>query len=104
MRFTLVSDPPANNALMRVLPVVCMLIAAGDQTQNTSAPPLPAPGRVIDLGGWRLHLNCSGHANPSRPTIVLEASAGDFSVDWNLVQPLLASFARVCSYDRAGAG
>jgi pimeloyl-ACP methyl ester carboxylesterase len=36
--------------------------------------------------------------------VILEAGAGDFSVDWSLVQPLVARFARVCSYDRAGAG
>ncbi len=89
---------------MRVLPLVWILIAAAGHAQNKSAPPFPAPGRLIDLGGWRLHLNCSGQANPSRPAVILEAGAGDFSVDWSLVQPLVASFARVCSYDRAGAG
>jgi pimeloyl-ACP methyl ester carboxylesterase len=36
--------------------------------------------------------------------VILEAGAGDFSVDWSLVQPGLARFARVCSYDRAGSG
>jgi len=36
--------------------------------------------------------------------VVLEAGAGDFSVDWSLVQPSVARFARVCSYDRAGSG
>jgi pimeloyl-ACP methyl ester carboxylesterase len=29
---------------------------------------------------------------------------GAFSVDWALVQPRVAQFARVCSYDRAGSG
>jgi len=32
----------------------------------------------------------------------MEAGAGDFSFDWALVQPQVARFARVCSYDRAG--
>jgi len=41
---------------------------------------------------------------PSRPVVILEAGAGGFSVDWSLVQPLVARFAQVCSYDRAGAG
>jgi len=89
---------------MQVLPLVCILIAAAGHAQNTSGPPFAAPGRLIDLGGWRLHLNCSGRAAPSRPAVILEAGAGDFSVDWSLVQPLVAPFARVCSYDRAGAG
>src|SRR5215813_3200822 len=89
---------------MRVLPVVWLLMAVVGHAQNTSAPPFPPPGRLIDLGGWRLHLNCSGPLTPSRLAVILEAGAGDFSVDWSLVQPLVARFARVCSYDRAGAG
>jgi pimeloyl-ACP methyl ester carboxylesterase len=87
---------------MRSLPLAWVLIAVAGRAEN--APPFPAPGRLVDLGGWRLHLNCSGQANPSRPVVILEAGAGDFSVDWSLVQPLIARFARVCSYDRAGAG
>jgi pimeloyl-ACP methyl ester carboxylesterase len=66
-------------------------------------PPLPPPGQMVDLGGWRLHLNCTGTANASQPTAILEAGAGDSSVDWSLVQPRVARFARVCSYDRAGS-
>src|SRR5438105_8957241 len=74
------------------------------QTQSAaSSPPFPPPGQLIDLGGWRLHLNCSGKASASQPTAILEAGAGDFSVDWSLVQPAVARFARVCSYDRAGS-
>lgn len=76
---------------------------ANGQKESTS-PPLSPPGQLIDLGGWRLHLNCLGPASPSKPTVVLEAGAGDFSVDWTLVQPAIAGLARVCSYDRAGSG
>jgi len=89
---------------MRLLLVCWVLVAGAVRAQNASAPPFPAPGKLIDLGGWRLHLNCSGQANASRPTVILEAGAGDFSVDWSLVQPRVAAMARVCSYDRAGAG
>ena len=69
-----------------------------------SQPPLPAPGHLVDVGGWRLHLHCTGEAQPGQPTVVLEAGLGDFSVEWSLVQPPVAAFARVCSYDRAGDG
>src|SRR3989441_5358143 len=67
-------------------------------------PPISAPGQLVDLGGWRLHLNCTGHGSASQPTVILEAGAGGFSVDWSLVQPEVARFARVCSDDRAGLG
>jgi pimeloyl-ACP methyl ester carboxylesterase len=59
---------------------------------------------LVDVGGWRLHLNCTGKATALQPTVILEAGVGDFSVEWSLVQPGVAEFARVCSYDRAGDG
>src|SRR6185369_8303266 len=87
------------NRRMRGFLVGVLLAAAAGGVEA----PFPPPGRLIDLGGWRLHLNCTGQAT-SRPSVILEAGAGDFSVDWSLVQPLVARSARVCSYDRAGAG
>src|SRR5215472_10684728 len=78
--------------------------AAGEDATKSSNPPFPPPGQLIDLGGWRVHINCTGPAGGSQPTVILEAGAGAFSVDWSLVQRPVAQFARVCSYDRAGLG
>lgn len=61
----------------------------------------PAPGRLVDVGGYRLHINCVGAGSP---TIVLDAGLGETSLDWSLVQPELATTTRVCAYDRAGMG
>jgi pimeloyl-ACP methyl ester carboxylesterase len=59
----------------------------------------PAPlGKLIDIGGYRLHLYCTGQG---RPTVVLSPGGGDFSFVWYLVQQQVSKFARVCSYDRA---
>jgi pimeloyl-ACP methyl ester carboxylesterase len=71
---------------------------------DSPSAPIPAPGQLVDVGGWRLHLNCTGEATSSQPTVILEGGTGDFSVEWSLVQPKLAAFVRVCSYDRAGSG
>jgi len=60
-----------------------------------------APGRLVDVGGFNLHLNCSGHGSP---TVVLDSALGGSSVSWSLVQPEIERVARVCSYDRAGFG
>ena len=57
------------------------------------------PGRLIDIGGQQIHLDCTGRGSP---TVVFENGAGDFSVVWSLVQPGVAAFTRACSYDRAG--
>jgi hypothetical protein len=64
----------------------------------------PAPGKLIDVGGYRLHLDCTGTSRPGSPTVILEAAFATTSVVWSKVQPGVASFARVCSYDRAGYG
>jgi pimeloyl-ACP methyl ester carboxylesterase len=71
---------------------------AGGDAAKTPAP----PGRLVDVGGWRLHLNCTGGDKRRGPAVVFESGSGDFSFDWGLVQPGVARFARVCSYDRAG--
>jgi pimeloyl-ACP methyl ester carboxylesterase len=72
-------------------------------SQNTTQQPRAA-GRLVDIGGWKLHLNCVGRHELGQPTVILEAGGGDFSVTWALVQPAVATFTRVCSYDRAGSG
>jgi pimeloyl-ACP methyl ester carboxylesterase len=61
----------------------------------------PAPGRLVDIGGHRLHLWCSGAGSPA---VVLESGLGGASFDWGFVQPAVAEFTKVCSYDRAGMG
>lgn len=86
-------------AWLLVMPFSVLYAQVGGPT-----PPLPAPGAMIDVGGWRLHLNCTGPQSSSQPTVILEAGVGDFSVEWSLVQPGIAKSARVCSYDRAGDG
>jgi pimeloyl-ACP methyl ester carboxylesterase len=78
--------------------LVIATVAASVSAQSDSAP--PPPGKLVDLGGYKLHLNCTGSGSP---TVVLSAGSGDFSSDWALVQPKVAAFTRVCSYDRSGA-
>lgn len=90
--------------MTRYLSAILLLgMSAAAQTPATP-PPLPPPGRLVDVGGWKLHLNCTGEAGAGQPTVILESGVGDFSVEWSLVQPKVAAFARVCSYDRAGDG
>ena len=61
----------------------------------------PAPGQLVDIGGYRLHLNCTGTGSP---TVVIDAGLGDWSTNWSWVQPEVAKTTRVCTYDRAGDG
>src|SRR4051812_32952867 len=59
----------------------------------------PPPGSLVDVGGYRLHLYCTGEGTP---TVVLDAGLGGGVLDWSTVQPEVSKFARVCAYDRAG--
>ena len=70
--------------------------------QADSSFQYPPLGKLIDIGGWKLHL--LGHGvDKKSPAVILEAGIGDFSFDWSLVQPEVAKFAPVYSYDRAGS-
>ena len=67
--------------------IVAGQVAGADRP---ATPPSPPPGQLVDVGGWRLHLHCTGESTPSQPTVILEAGVGDFSVEWSLVQPRVA--------------
>jgi pimeloyl-ACP methyl ester carboxylesterase len=60
----------------------------------------PPPGRLVDVGGRRMHLLCKGAA--PGPTVVIEQGAASPAVVWEPIQDRLAASARVCLYDRAG--
>ncbi len=61
----------------------------------------PMPGKLVDVGGRKMHIDCTGAGSP---TVVLESGLGDTYISWRKVQPEIARFTRVCSYDRAGLG
>ena len=88
-------------------PVFALLALAsaggGYQTVRAAAEPSAStmPGQLIDVGGHRLHLNCTGSGSP---TVVLEPGAGGVSSDLELVTQAVARDTRVCVYDRAGRG
>jgi len=61
----------------------------------------PMPGQLIDVGGHGMHINCTGQGSP---IVILDSGLGDSYISWHKVQPQIAQFTRVCSYDRAGLG
>lgn len=94
---------------LRVLVCLCSLITVSALTGATyqslatrrDLADAPPPGRLIDIGGYRLHLWCTGDGAPA---VILDNGLGGSSVGWGFVQPEIARFTRVCSYDRAGMG
>ena len=69
--------------------------------ESLDARAYPMPGQLIDVGGHRLHLHCTGSGSP---TVVLEPGLGGASSDLGWIAPAVARDSRVCVYDRAGRG
>src|SRR5215217_5650338 len=88
-------------------PVIAMLalasIGGGYQTlgEAADAKAYPMPGQLVEVGGHRLHLRCTGAGTP---TVVLEPGAGEMSSNLGWIAPAVARDTRVCVYDRAGRG
>lgn len=91
--------------LGRSIIVIVGLILIGivyeSRSEATDAKRYPPPGRFVDVGGYQLHLYCSGEGSP---TVVIESGWGGSSAIWGWVQPEVAKITRVCAYDRAGMG
>jgi pimeloyl-ACP methyl ester carboxylesterase len=75
--------------LMLLIAAVAGLAQAQTQTPT-------APGQMVDVGGYRVHLHCEGSGSL---TVMI---VGGFSFDWSLVQPEIARVTRVCTYDASG--
>ena len=89
------SAPKKRIPVLFLLGLMLLAITSAAQAQLEPKP----PGKLVDLGGHRLHVNCTGSGGP---TVVVENGLGDFSFDWVLVQESVSRFARICTYDRAG--
>jgi pimeloyl-ACP methyl ester carboxylesterase len=59
------------------------------------------PGQLVDAGGFRLNLYCTGSGSPA---VVFDSGWGDWAPAWSKVQAEISRWTRACSYDRAGAG
>lgn len=86
--------------------VVGLLLMVGYSYQRRTTAAdferVPPPGERVDVGGYSLHINCTGEG--SGPTVVVDAGAGDFSTSWTGIQREVEKSARICTYDRAGYG
>src|SRR5262245_33658318 len=91
--------------ICRVLAVLVGLALLGAAYESISeaadARAYSPPGQMVDVGGYRLHINCVGAGSP---TVVIESGWGDWSAAWSTVQSAAATSTRVCTYDRAGYG
>jgi pimeloyl-ACP methyl ester carboxylesterase len=90
-----------------VVPVIATLlmfaIGGGIATVSAVAGPgaIPANGRLIDVGGHRLYIECTGSGGP---TVVLQSGLAETSSYWARIASTVAASTTVCVYDRAGHG
>lgn len=102
-------EDPVNRTVLSVLVFTLVLSPLAfrqtESAQAQDATPTAVSARSgdfsgrVDIGGRSLHLTCQGEGSP---TVILEAGGfGTPSYVWSKVMPEVATFARVCSYDRA---
>jgi len=87
--------------MLVVLGLVLLTLTAGAIAKANLAKQHPAPGQLVDVGGYKLHIHCMGQGSP---TVILESGWVESSSTWLFIQPEVAKTTRVCSYDRAGYG
>lgn len=99
------------NLIFAIAWLLCLIVVSCSPNQATQPPeptqapsptaaPRPTlPGDKVDVGGYQLYLYCTGTGSP---TVILEAGLEGDDISWKQVQPEVAHFTRVCSYDRAG--
>jgi pimeloyl-ACP methyl ester carboxylesterase len=83
-------------ALIALVVIGLVYQAVGSARDRRRFPP---PGRLVDVGGHRLHVRIAGEGGPA---VILESGIAASSINWSRIQPLVARFTRVLSYDRAG--
>jgi pimeloyl-ACP methyl ester carboxylesterase len=81
--------------MIRVIGIVALFALFCSAAQTDLRP----TGKLISVGNRKLHIHCTGTGSP---TVVVENGGAAFSFDWDLVQPEVARFTRICTYDRAG--
>ena len=84
--------------------LIVLLLAAGvvyEQLARANATRLyPPPGKLVDIGGRRIQIDCRGTGSP---TVVFESGLDSLgSLSWSAVHDEIAKITRACAYSRAG--
>lgn len=86
---------------LRLCTLLLCALMIPTRSLNADDSVLHPPGRMVDIGGYKLHLHCTGQGSP---TVIFENGLGDIFSDWALVQPEVSKFTQACSYDHAYEG
>jgi pimeloyl-ACP methyl ester carboxylesterase len=81
--------------------VVALPTPSPSMAEDQRIVPYVEPGQLVNIGGRRINLHCTGAGGP---TVILMAGIFSWSVVWYKTQPVIAQKTRVCAFDRAGYG
>jgi pimeloyl-ACP methyl ester carboxylesterase len=87
---------------LAALVVLLLLVGASYEVagRRHAAREFPPPGKLVEIGGRRIQLDCRGMGSP---TVVLESGLDmSGSLSWSLVHDSIAKTTRACAYSRAG--
>jgi pimeloyl-ACP methyl ester carboxylesterase len=90
-------------AIVMILLLAAMIAGhvADARAHARAATTHPMLGKLVDVGGYRIHLYCTG---AGKPTVILDSEFAGSTWEWDSVQRELSRSTRVCSFDRPGLG
>ena len=83
--------------------LIVAAVLAGLSYRLFGPSPHDPMGELVDVGGFRLHINCFGEKSPE-PTLVIEGGSGVPEESFHWLSEGLKDHMRVVRYDRAGIG
>ena len=83
--------------------LLLLIVLAGLVFRLFDAAPHQPEGKLVDIGGFKLHINPSGEKN-NQPTLVIEGGSGIGTEHYHWLSEGLKDSMRVVRYDRAGIG
>ncbi|ELX09538.1 alpha/beta hydrolase fold protein [Janthinobacterium sp. HH01] len=76
-------------------------VLAASAASSDAGRAFAKPQQLIDVGGRKMNLHCSG---AGATTVLFDSPSGDAGWAWFKVQPQVAQHTRACVFDRAGFG
>lgn len=84
-----------------IIALIAVVLLAGAFAKRRLRRAFPPPGRLLDVGGYRLHIHALGSGGP---TVVFDTGLGEPGLSWAPIQREIAEQTTAVMYDRAGLG
>lgn len=87
--------------LLALLALVLVIGAVWEQiARRTATSQFPPPGKLVDIGGRKIQLDCRGSGSPT--VVLIHGLDGGGALSWSAVHDSIARTTRTCAYSRAG--